>query len=496
MRRGLLASLLVTAGISSVYAQPPAKVSARVGTVESATTITIVSSAVELQPAIDKAQPGDTIHLEPGRYQGAFILRKKINPANRYITIKSNRDAILAGTSSFAIRTDVGASFYRVQGLVFESFTNKTGEMLRLGDAENPNLADVPHHIEVINNQFIGGVSGQKRAIAANASDLLIENNRCENIWALKQDSQCIGIWSTPGRITILNNYLEAASEPFLSGGSLPASPAHVPKHIRFEGNYVTHKPEWKGTVDKNIKNLFEAKVVEDLIVRGNTFEGHWPQAQPGWAIVITIASNTTRPEGCVINTCDIRDVIFENNIVRNVSAGINILGHNHDSPSGNLIGLTIRNNLFVIDKDVWGGNGVWIQIGGEPKNVVIENNTVDHDGTSMIASYYGSKWLYDMAAAVPAGPIQGFVFRNNIVKNNNYGLKTPEGNSGVNYSTMFPAAVITNNIIFGAPTSAGYPATNFRIPLADLPKVLDSQYRVINSTYAGIGVNHALLPH
>ena len=80
--------------------------------------------------------------------------------------------------------------------------------------------------------------------------------------------------------------------------------------------------PTTGGTV-WSVKNIFELKNARNVVVEHNVFENHWKESQAGWAIVLT-----PRNSGGNCTWCVVEYVRFENNIVRHVAAGINLLGY------------------------------------------------------------------------------------------------------------------------------------------------------------------------
>ena len=76
------------------------------------------------------------------------------------------------------------------------------------------------------------------------------------------------------------------------------------------------------------VKNLFELKNARNVVIEDNIFENHWKEAQPGYAIVFTPRNSNG---GCA--WCVVEHVRFEHNLVRNVAAGINLLGYDNGNP-------------------------------------------------------------------------------------------------------------------------------------------------------------------
>ena len=141
---------------------------------------------------------------------------------------------------------------------------------------------------------------------------------------------------------------------------------------------------------------------------------------------------------------------------MKHTSNGINILGKDVSQPSQQGHGLRIENNLFLeIDKAL-GGDGEFVKISNMP-DTVVDHNTVFHNG-NMITVY---------------GPQStGFVFTNNIIKHNSYGIIGQNQGSGIpTINAYLRGAIIRRNLIVGADASI-YPAEN-AYP-ARLPKVVE----------------------
>ena len=480
-------------------------------------TITVAAGG-SIQAAVDAAAPGSTILLQPGTYVQNVILPAKANQDGRYITISTagvtlpegridpaskGLLAIIRSPSVIpAIRTNARASYYRIIGLAFEANKNGEDEVIRLGDATSQvTLAQVPHHLEIDRIIITGGTVGQKRGIAVNAADVLVQNSDISNIWRNGQDSQAIAGWNTPGRITIRNNRLEAASENIMFGGADPVIPDLVPEEILVEDNLSTKNLAWRGDNTKEVKNAFELKAGRRVTIRGNIFERVWNEGQDGTAIVFkSVNSNNTCP------SCASQEIVFENNIVRAAGAAIAISGYHVTYPSGQTRGITIRNNLFYDISTSYGGNGRLLTMGNEPAEVVVDHNTFIGDGSSVVYTYAGTRKLPD-GSTVAGNAITGFRYTNNLSKHGQYGIMTPSGANAASHTTWLPASVIQYNILAGATTTKHYPATNRFPTLAEFnaqfvdPATRD--YTVIGGSWFGsagadggcVGVNMGLLP-
>jgi hypothetical protein len=202
--------------------------------------------------------------------------------------------------------------------------------------------------------------------------------------------------------------------------------------------------PTSAGTV-WSVKNLFELKNARNVLVEENVFENHWKESQPGYAIVLT-----PRNSGDTCTWCVVENVRFEHNVVRNVAAGINVLGYDDTSPSQQAANLSFRQNLFTMSTTL-GGNGWFLQIGNGPRDVVVEHNTIDSNGNAVVYAYGGS--------STDPREVFGFRMIANAARHGSYGITGQffaYGNDIIN--GFFPGAVCTANYLAGAAASR-YPA-------------------------------------
>jgi hypothetical protein len=199
------------------------------------------------------------------------------------------------------------------------------------------------------------------------------------------------------------------------------------------------------------VKNLFELKNAQRVLVDGNVFENNWSQSQDGMAILFTPRNQNGRAPWSVV-----QDVTFTNNILRHSGGGFNISGPDDEAgPSLPSQRILIKNNLiYDINGQVWkGGNepadGEFLQIVGGPLNITVDHNTVFQSGSIIMADY---------------APSRGFIFINNISPHNLYGIlgtNLSPGNATIAY--YFPGGVFQKNIIVGGDGNS-YPANNFVI--------------------------------
>jgi hypothetical protein len=230
-------------------------------------------------------------------------------------------------------------------------------------------------------------------------------------------------MWAADGPVEIINNYLEGAAENILFGGA-GSFLKLVPTDCIVRDNHLNKPVEWREK-DWVVKNLFEIKNGRRIKVENNLMTNNWAMAQDGMAILFT-----TRADNGTATV--IEDIEFVGNIVRGSGGGINMLGN--EGSGGHR--LTIRNNIFEdIDGEEWGSAGHFMK-STEWNGLVIENNTILQNGN--IFNAYGK-------------PVRGFVFRNNIVFENEYGIKGDNMGSGQEViDKLFSRGSVSHNVIVG----------------------------------------------
>jgi hypothetical protein len=192
------------------------------------------------------------------------------------------------------------------------------------------------------------------------------------------------------------------------------------------------------------VKNLFELKNARRVQIDRNIIENNWEQAQAGTAILFTPRNQYGR-----CTWCRVEDVVFEYNIVRRTGGAIQILGWDDERPSSQLTNITIRHNEFSDFGKSYGGNGYFLYMIDEPKDVTVDHNTI-------ISPNGGGVIMADKRASI------NFVFTNNVARHNTYGIFGSGYSTGLTtIARFFPGSVIERNVLAGG-SATKYPAGNF----------------------------------
>ena len=435
--------------------------------VQSGLTINVAAGG-DLQGALDRAQPGDTILLAAGAtFTGTFTLRAKsgtgwivvrtaapntsLPPAGTRITpsYAGVMPKIVSNSSLPAVQTAAGAHHFRFVGVEFSVVSGLSINygIVALGDGSSVqnSSSQVPFAL-ILDRVYIHGLTAAnvRRGVGLNSGSTAVIDSYISEIHENGADTQAIGGWNGPGPYKIANNYLEAAGENILLGGADPSIANLVPSDIEIRGNYVNKPVAWMGS-QWSVKNLLELKNAQRVLVDGNIFEHNWLASQNGFAILFTVRNqNGTAPWSVV------QDVTFTHNIVRHVASGVNLLGFDSPNMSQQTKRVLIKDNLFDdVNGATWGGgSGRLFQPLSATANVTIDHNTGFQSGDAVGA---------DGAAST------GFVYTNNLTPNNQYGVggSGTYGNPMLTLSTYFPGAVFRRNALVGG-SASNYPADNF----------------------------------
>ncbi|HVP49782.1 MAG TPA: hypothetical protein VMT56_01030 [Candidatus Bathyarchaeia archaeon] len=327
--------------INTTYAQPSG-------------TTWLVHSSPQLNSAINASVPGDMIVLDAGvTYSGNFHIPSKSNPNNKWIYVVSsalnklpvahrvspsdaaNMPRIVTPNVTAAIIFDGGANHWRFAGIEVTSTSTYVPSptvspngytYFLVGSQSFP--TPLPDSI-TFDRCYIHGSPTQDVAqgIIGSGSNYAVVDSYISGIHASGQDTQAFLAFDTPGPIKLFDNYLEAAGENVMFGGSGKNNNRGVPSDIEARNNYLYKPLSWAksglgGTLAPNnqwvAKNAFELKSAQRVLIDGNVIENVWAAGQSGFAILLTVRTSQSG-DFAVVN-----DVTITNNVLKNVVSGFN----------------------------------------------------------------------------------------------------------------------------------------------------------------------------
>jgi hypothetical protein len=305
----------------------------------------------EFTQALTDVQPGDTIRLRAGEtFSDNFGLRRQdglpevIGNEQRILICSDAPDGCLPAEGERiiplharylpklvspnalpALRTEAGARGYWLMGIEFTGTDPSSDAIIALGN-DPQSIDEVPSDL-ILDRCYIHGQPGQaiRRGVALNSARTLITGCDISEFHVLSggRESQAISGWNGPGPFQIVNCYLEAADECVLFGGQQPSITGPVNANIEFRGNWCRKPLSWwpldpsYAGIEWRVKNLFELKNAQSVVIEGNIFENNWG----GSAIVFTPRNQLGAGCGNAPQTV-VQDVRFRNNIVRHSAMG------------------------------------------------------------------------------------------------------------------------------------------------------------------------------
>jgi hypothetical protein len=472
-----------------------------------------VKSGENLQTAVFAASLGDEVIVEPGAY-GPLTLPNL--PGTGTLTIRSSalealggpgklvgpqNSAALAhivspGMATNAMKTQPGAHNILLQGIELRPADANAFiyDLVLLGDATaaQNTLDSVPHHL-TLDQCYLHAFQDAplKRGLALNSAFTDLRNCWLSGFKVVGQDSQAIAGWNGPGPFNILNCHIEAAGENLIFGGDAASIPGLIPADVLVQ-DCVFSKPDSWNSRNKDYagthwdcKNLMEFKNAQRVLVDRCIFQNNWVDAQSGSCILFT-------PRGA---GNQVRDITLQNSILRNSAAGIQFLGSDDYSASGQTTGIKVRNTFWdqVATRDPVLGD-----VGGPPRlfsfvpgpaggsiDVEISHNTITG----------GAELIYGQ------GNNPGLVLKDNLIGFSEYGILGLGKFGTACLEAYFPGYAVSGNVFVGPSAGMVYPDGNVFLPawatvkLAGMRLASDSPYRGKGENGSDVGCNADLLP-
>jgi len=498
----------------------------------------LVKTSDELKTALDKATCGDTIRLQSGAaFAGVFTFPAKNCDDSHWIVLRSSAAdsdlppegaritpcyagiAFLPGRpaypcsrpsnvmakiefdgkgSSGPIILDGGANHYRLVGLeITRGAPGKTIfnlASLQGGSADHLVFDRVWMHGTAQDETTRGIALGGSQYVAV--VDSYFSDFHCVAITGSCIDAQAIagGIGDRPmGPYKIVNNFLEGAGENILFGGGAATM---TPADIEIRRNHLFKPLTWRqggegfvgGVSGKPfiVKNLFEIKNAQRVLLEGNVFENVWSGfTQAGAAILFTPKNQNNR---CA--ACKTTDITLRLCRISHAASGL-VMGSGLSDAGGASSGgarYSIHDVIFDdIDGKAYGGFGFLFQITSVMPT--LRDISIDH------VTGFPSGALFIVGVDVDRDKIVNFNFTNNLVSVGKNEI-VPTGGGAKNCAfqprkqgpdgvlrSCFASFNFVPNALVGA--SGGWPRGNFSPPdhvavtFVDFREGKDGDYRL-----------------
>jgi hypothetical protein len=351
----------------------------------------------------------------------------------------------VSGGGASAIATMARAHHYRFVGIEFRPVSGQfVSSLIDIGNNES-SLANLPHDITFDRCYVHGDPSvGGRRGISMNGASVAVVDSHVSDFKEVGADTQALWTYNSPGPIKIVNNYLEAAGENFMSGGGDPDISNLVPSDIEIRRNHFFKPLSWMSQ-NWQVKNLIEFKNARRVLVEGNVFQNVWAAAQIG-----SLINAGPSPEGNQAQWTTVVDLTFRYNKGINLEVGFQINGR-HNASNQVMNRVLIEHNVLEVTRPN-NGQGRIFQIQGGPNNLTIRHNT------ALILVSGGT------TAFSENSPLANeFDFRDNIFSNGSSGFDGTGTSSGTDtLNTYYTNYAFTHNAIIGGGPSGSYPANNF----------------------------------
>ena len=434
----------------------------------------LVKSGDKLQAALDKASCGDTIELESGAsFVGRFRLPKKACDDGHWIVIRTSApdnalppegtriSPCYAGIASLPARPDFhcvsvknelakislpsqgegpilfsdGANHYRFIGVEITR-ESSPGSVVALAAPDGAVAAD---HI-IFDRVWMHGTAQDetRRGLFLSGTtymavvDSFFSDFHCIAKVGSCTDAQAISGASGElpmGTYKIVNNFLEAAGENILFGGSHATM---TPADIEIRHNFLFKPLSWMqgqpgfvgGTSGQPfiVKNHFELKNAQRVLFEGNVLKNSWGGfSQTGFSILLTPKNQSNGPgRNNLCPSCRVTDITIRNCTIAHVASGLQIANVPEDGGTSAAGERYSIHDLVIddIDGKKYGGFGAFmVLISNQP---TLKDVRIDHV-TAVSSRVF-------LNVGIKQSHMQNFVFTNNLVGANERDITSTGG--------------------------------------------------------------------
>lgn len=390
--------------------------------------------------APDAALPPEGTRISPC-YAGVASLPAR--PALNCVSTQKVMATLMGSTSGGPLVLASGANHYRLGPGLEITRTTGTGVNYNL---ISPEVGSPANHV-IVDRDWVHGTAQDDTTRGLYLSgvtyaavvDSYFNDFHCAAAIGACTDSQTIagGLGNLPqGTWKIENNFLEAASENILFGGGTGTT---IPTDIEIRRNHMFKPLTWMpgqpgfvGAVNTNplkclqfnapglcpfvVKNLFELKNAQRLLLEGNVLEHTWPGfTQHGIAIVLTALSQggtTGNPNATVA------DITIRYNHVSHAASGVVMGEANYGSGPPKLEArISIHDDLFDdLSPAYYNGDtsvvaGMAFQLSFCSTCTPLQDVVIDH-----VTMLLTSPRMFMVLGAPLGSHIRNLTFTNNVV--------------------------------------------------------------------------------
>ena len=478
----------------------------------------MVTTAANLQSALDSANCGDTIKLKAGvTFSGVFEFPAKACDNNHWIVVRSDASdrmlppeglrltpcyagisslpgrpafactatqnvaarLVFSGTGSGPIVWANGANHYRLIGLEVTRESSRAS-VSNLASNEDHGTSD---HI-VFDRVWMHGTAQDEttRGIMLSGStyvavvDSFFTDFHCVALTGSCTDAQAIagGLGDLPmGPYKIVNNFLEASGENILFGGG---EATQTPSDIEIRRNHffkpllwMKGHPGFVGGRDGHpfiVKNHFEIKNGARVLFEGNLLENNWGGfSQSGFSMVLVPKNQNGHCALCVVH-----DITARYSTIAHVGGGI-VVGNGVSDSGALALGAWNESfhDLVITDVDdvAYTGGGYLFQEGSGSPASALHDIAVSHV-TGLSRHSQGAAIVVGNKASSPR--MYNFTWTDNVFTANGSGIISKGGDtSDCAYGSGGPVGILnrcfhpytfSHNVLIGA--ALPWPSANF----------------------------------
>jgi hypothetical protein len=245
-------------------------------------------------------------------------------------------------------------------------------------------LENVPRNF-LLDRVYLHGADNLNctRGLALNSANTTLLSSWFGEIHAAGFDSQAVCGWNGPGPYLLEDCTFEGAGENTMFGGADPGIPGLVPSDVTFRRCHFPKPLTWKGA-GWSVKNLFETKNVQRVLVDACVFEHCWPASQEGFGIVIK-SSRDADPSKTWQGS---QDITFRWCHIDDVAVGLNLQAVDGESTK-HVARILVEDCLFT---NVGGGRNALMLLTHDLKDITVNRTTMLHAvgaaGLSLVTAY------------------------------------------------------------------------------------------------------------